>query len=221
MRRLLLFLGIIFFVPFAFGMQSEGRVILNLDGVHDIIESEGRFDFHKQSLDLSGLAIERIAGDVFRQMHKVYPDLVKLDLSSNSLDYLSDDIGWLSSLRSLDLSNNRLRGLPAGLHPMIGGPSLTKLNLSNNRLGGIPAVLEDCVSLQELNLQYNELTNIAAIADAVRRMRQLEHLWLFGNRLPPPSTWSAVRESLIKVNPNLHIHYHAPGSSPGAPHKSG
>lgn len=194
------------------GLQTAGVDLLNFEDVRDIIKRDGRFDERAQSLDLSGLSIEEIAGTVFRQMQKAYPDLSSLNLSNNLLVYLSEDISWLRNLRVLDLSNNRLLGLPIGMHPYILAPPLVRLNLRNNRLPGVPAVLSAFTALRELDLRNNELTSVSAIEEMANKLSALEHLWLSGNQLPPPSTWRTVREALIRSNPKLHIHHHLQAS---------
>ena len=57
-----------------------------------------------------------------------------LNLSSNRLTHISEDIGDIESLTSLDLSRNKLTSLPSGIENNL--KYFSSLNLSHNQLGG-------------------------------------------------------------------------------------
>ncbi|CAH8464616.1 unnamed protein product [Schistosoma bovis] len=62
-----------------------------------------------------------------------------IDLSSNNLTWLPDDFWVLTNLRNVNLSNNRLRGVPvAFLHKL---DRLSVLILNDNKLDSLPSIL--------------------------------------------------------------------------------
>jgi hypothetical protein len=64
---------------------------------------------------------------------------------------LPDELGWLSDLRLLDMTHNRLRGsIPKGLSHL---PNLASLELANNQMDGPLLALPP--NLQALNIEHN------------------------------------------------------------------
>jgi len=111
-------------------------------------------------------------------------NLVNLDLSNNNITKVSESLATLSSLTHLQLRNNQLdeNGLPKD---MIGMRSLRTLNLSGNRLTCVPQQLFDLTSLRNLFLGANQITEIHP---NINRLRRLRLLYLGGNlleTLPP------------------------------------
>ena len=85
----------------------------------------------------------------------------------------------ISNLESLDLSNNRLTGIPAWLGDFT---NLEWLSLGGNELTGpIPAWLGDLSNLELLSLWGNELTG--RIPAELGDLSNLESLYLWGNEL--------------------------------------
>lgn len=84
-----------------------------------------------------------------------------LGLADNSLTFLhSRPISCISSLTSLDLSNNLLNAVPPCLHLL---SNLRSLNVSNNLIDsvlGIPAAL---TSIEALNLSRNRLESLCGL----------------------------------------------------------
>ncbi len=123
--------------------------------------------------------------------------LTELDLSSNRLEYLPSALLDFASLRSLNLSNNRIaslaidRSLSSGWKR--GLPVLETLDLSDNRidnLGDLPLILgEACPLLKTLLLQNNE---IKAIPPSLGMLTSLRCIDLRGN--PQRAVRNAVLE---------------------------
>ncbi|XP_059623365.1 plant intracellular Ras-group-related LRR protein 4-like [Cornus florida] len=112
----------------------------------------------------------------------------------DQIDWLPDSIGKLSSLITLDLSENQIVTLPA----TIGGlASLTKLDLHSNRINELPESIVNLLSLVFLDLRANRLTHLPP---AFGQLVHLEELDLSSNQLStlPQSTGSLV--SLKKLN---------------------
>ena len=80
-----------------------------------------------------------------------------LDLESIKLTSIPSELGNLSSLQVLRLSNNQLQSIPSELGNI---SSLQVLRLDNNQLQSIPSELGNLLSLQRLLLHNNQLQSI-------------------------------------------------------------
>lgn len=116
----------------------------------------------------------------------------------DKIEWLPDSIGKLSSLITLDLSENRILALPA----TIGGlSSLTKLDLHSNKLSELPDAIGDILSLVSLDLRGNQL---ASLPSTLGRLVWLEELDLSSNHLHvlPESIGSLVSLRILDVETN-------------------
>ena len=109
--------------------------------------------------------------------------VTRIDTSGEDLNLsgtIPAELGSLSSLTNLRLSNNQLTGsIPAELGNL---SHLSSLSLWNNQLtGSIPAELGNLSNLTFLRLNWNELTG--AIPAELGNLTKLESLYLGGNRL--------------------------------------
>uniref|UniRef100_A0A6I8NRN3 Podocan like 1 n=1 Tax=Ornithorhynchus anatinus TaxID=9258 RepID=A0A6I8NRN3_ORNAN len=108
--------------------------------------------------------------------------LRELYLQNNNLSDTGIDPSTFSKLKSLeylDLSNNQLEEVPAGLPP-----GIVILHLGRNRIRHLPAErLSQVRGLQYLLLQNNELAAGGVHRDAFLRLRALHTLHLYNNRL--------------------------------------
>eukprot|EP00092_Neocalanus_flemingeri_P025324 GFUD01027459.1.p1 GENE.GFUD01027459.1~~GFUD01027459.1.p1 ORF type:complete len:396 (+),score=86.26 GFUD01027459.1:54-1190(+) len=106
-------------------------------------------------------------------------NLTRLDFSNNHIKLVCDAITGLASLTHLYLRNNLItdNDLPKD---MIGMRSLRTLNLSGNRLTCLPPQLLDISSLRNLFLGAN---NIKEVTSSISRLRKLRLLYLGGNEL--------------------------------------
>lgn len=116
----------------------------------------------------------------------------------DQIEWLPDSIGKLSSLMTLDLSENRIVALPA----TIGGlSSLTKLDLHANRIAELPETVGDLLCLIHLDLRGNQLTNLPP---TFGRLVRLETLDLSSNHLSllPESIGSLISLKKLDVETN-------------------
>eukprot|EP00258_Populus_trichocarpa_P045400 XP_024461419.1 plant intracellular Ras-group-related LRR protein 4 [Populus trichocarpa] len=116
----------------------------------------------------------------------------------DQVDWLPDSIGKLSSLVTLDLSDNRIVALP----DTIGGlSSLTKLDLHANRIGELPGSIGDLLSLVVLDVRGNQLSSLPATFGRLVRLQELD---LSSNRLSslPDTIGSLVSLKNLNVETN-------------------
>ncbi len=113
----------------------------------------------------------------------LHPDIGKLtalrsiDLTNNSLTALPDSIGSLALLENLTVAANKLAQLPSS----IGGlANLRLLRAQQNELTALPAQLGQLALLNRLNVGYNALAELPAeLGDCAK----LEYLLASGNML--------------------------------------
>ncbi|XP_072050182.1 leucine-rich repeat serine/threonine-protein kinase 1-like [Amphiura filiformis] len=102
--------------------------------------------------------------------------LVDIDLSGNSLFNINGDLLWgLPLLETLKLSDCMLRKVPdikEGHY--FASLSLQKLDLSNNRLRQVPADLFMIRTLRELNLEFNVIQTIDAVSESFQQNTKCE-----------------------------------------------
>ena len=104
--------------------------------------------------------------------------LVTLQATSNSISRVDAVVcRTLRSLRTLCLSANKLRALPAEIGAM---QSLTSLRLESNELSSLPWQLGELHRLEQLWLGCNELSELP---ESMGGLRELRELWLCGNSL--------------------------------------
>ena len=119
-----------------------------------------------------------------------------LELSGNNLrGTLPADLGTLSNLITLDLSDNRLSGAIPDLTALT---RLTTLNLGDNQMSGtIPGDLGSLTGLKTLSLRGNGLTG--AIPEELGDLTDLDALYLDKNQLtgPIPATLGDLNQLAV------------------------
>ncbi len=101
----------------------------------------------------------------------------KLDLSGLSLIKLTGEVGSITDLRTLILSNNLLDSIPPELWTL---DLLTVLDLGGNKLNKLDTGVGNLVNLVALGLHK---TGLSVLPEQVFRCKQLEQLILSGNAL--------------------------------------
>ena len=141
-----------------------------------------------------------------------------LDLSENQLRGQIPDVRGLTILTSLNLGDNQVSGtIPDWLGSLT---ALQDLSLRDNRLTGpIPEELGDLVQLRDLYLDDNQLSG--AIPDWLNDLDQLRNLYLNGNRLrgcvPDGSRAGLISHDFIAVDANGDGDTTDAGDTPGLP----
>ncbi|KAG6603855.1 Plant intracellular Ras-group-related LRR protein 4, partial [Cucurbita argyrosperma subsp. sororia] len=96
--------------------------------------------------------------------------LVSLDLSENRLVALPETIGALSQLEKLDLHANRLNNLPGSFTDLT---SLIHLDLRGNELVSLPVSFGKLIHLEEVDLSSNLLTSLPESIGNLVKLRRL------------------------------------------------
>ncbi|KAM9294306.1 leucine-rich repeat protein 1 [Gastrophryne carolinensis] len=133
--------------------------------------------------------------------------LLKLDLSNNHIKKLPKTIGDLSLLQELILNNNMLESFEVELCQSTLGRSLKSLDLSDNKLRALPVQFCNLKELVSLKLDGNQLVQLPFNIGKLSRLRFLSAT---KNQLPclPSSFRALVLEKLdlfgnpfVKANP--------------------
>ncbi|XP_018599538.2 leucine-rich repeat-containing protein 58 [Scleropages formosus] len=108
----------------------------------------------------------------------LFSSLEFLDVSSNGLAVVCEDITRLRRLKTLIAKNNRLD--ECSLPKELGSMRIEVLNLSGNRFEEVPAQCLKLQRLRSLSLGGNRLKTIPA---EIENLRSLETLYLGGNHI--------------------------------------
>lgn len=148
------------------------------------------------SLDLSGLGLVAMPDEIFS-----LKKLQTLLLSENKITQIPPEIYRLTDLQELSLGKAITRqhgNLVSTLPPEIGLlSSLEVLDLTNNQLTNIPREISQLKKLKKLDLYGNRLTNLS---DSILELTQLEELNLWGNEIDAIPTSIANLSKLRELN---------------------
>lgn len=152
-------------------------------------------------LNLLSAGLRELPAEIYR----LADTLEILDLGSNELATLPDDLPRLHRLRILFCSNNRFTRLPEVLGrckrlEMVGfktnqigevpaaalPPQLRWLILTDNRIEALPDAIGNCARLQKLALAGNQLRELPA---SLARCKELELLRISANQLNALPDW--------------------------------
>lgn len=144
------------------------------------------------------LSLIKLASMIEVSSKKGSQELILRNKLSDQVEWLPDSIGKLSSLITLDLSENRITVLPTA----IGGlSSLQKLDLHSNRVVELPDSIGDLLNLVYLDLSGN---NLRLLPTSFARLVHLRELDLSSNMLSvlPETIGSLVslRKLIVETN---------------------
>jgi len=126
----------------------------------------------KKTLTLKGLGLSHLPPEIGQ-----LTTLMRLHLSDNELSSLPLEIGQLTALTELELSSNQLSSLPAEIGRLT---KLTVLALANNQLSRLPPEIGQLVALTILELGGNQLNSLPV---EISRLTKLTELNLTQNQL--------------------------------------
>jgi hypothetical protein len=151
----------------------------------------------------TGLGLSGLTGEIPPEIGNL-TNLEELDLSDNQLTgSIPPEIGNLTNLTFLDLGDNQLTG---SIPPEIGNlTNLTYLSLFNNQqlTGSIPSEIGNLTNLEELYLSDNQLTG--SIPSEIGNLTNLEELYLSDNQLTgsiPPEIGNLTYVERIVIRSN-------------------
>jgi len=143
------------------------------------------------TLSFENLTHLNLEGNKLSQLPLHLKNLIKLqhlNLSHNSLNVLSDEIGYLSVLQTLKLENNSLVELPGSLCNLM---NLQQLSVANNSLRSLPNGIGELVKLEKLDISGNMLQDLPG---SVLQLTNLCHFIAASNML------SYLSESFTHLN---------------------
>lgn len=116
----------------------------------------------------------------------------------DQVDWLPDSLGKLSTLLTLDLSQNRIITLPFTIGNL---SSLTYLDLHSNQITQLPDSIENLINLTHLNVSANMLSSLP---HSLSKLTRLEKLNLNSNQLSllPDSIGSLVNLKILNIETN-------------------
>ncbi|KAL4174368.1 hypothetical protein KRP22_006306 [Phytophthora ramorum] len=177
-------------------------------------EARGFFTWTRVLVFRDLLAL-RITGHDLRELPEslpaAIPSLEVLSLISDGLERLPDSIGTLKYLTELDLTKNRLRGLPDSLTKLTG---LKTLNLSCNLLEKLPEDFGKFDRLDKLWLERNALKQLPASIGGCRSARCAN---FSGNMLTELPDTIGELTSLTSLSVNLNELHELPDALVGLP----
>ena len=110
-------------------------------------------------------------------LNTVAATLRTLDLSNNRISILPSSISNFKSLKTLNLSHNRLSTLPPALGQL---PKLETLILTGNQVQKLPDTFSNLKNLKEIQLSSNKIDTFPMI---LTQCRKLDLVDLSGNRI--------------------------------------
>ncbi|PIN03763.1 Ras suppressor protein (contains leucine-rich repeats) [Handroanthus impetiginosus] len=184
---------------------KKSKSSFHVDGVRsgDVFDGPQIVDSSLKPATTSGqdsdkLSLIKLASRIEVLARKGTPELILQGKLSDQIEWLPDSIGKLTSLITLDLSENKIVMLPDS----IGGlSSLKTLSLNGNKIHELPESIGGLVNLLCLDLRGNELTTLPP---AIGKLVRLQELDLSSNGLAalPETIGSLVSLQKLSVETN-------------------
>ena len=141
-------------------VHDPGKLVL-MTKFFGVLETIGKY--FPQSKGIKGIGDMEVLKAPFHGLLQIPPlignltSLKTLDLSNNHLTELPELIGSLTSLKTLNLSFNKLTELPESIGSLV---SLRYLYLLDNQLTELPESIGNLTFLEKLDLGMNSLTSV-------------------------------------------------------------
>ncbi|XP_050228421.1 plant intracellular Ras-group-related LRR protein 4-like [Mercurialis annua] len=157
--------------PSLYSEGIGGRVGGGVSVTPRIVDSSLKTTATASGQDGEKLSLIKLASLIEVSKKKGAKDLNLQNKLMDQIEWLPDSLGKLSSLVSLDLSENRIVALPS----TIGGlSSLTKLDLHANKIAQLPDSIGDLFSLVVLDVRGNQLMSLPATCSRLVRLQELD-----------------------------------------------
>ncbi|KAF8406738.1 hypothetical protein HHK36_008830 [Tetracentron sinense] len=128
--------------------------------------------------------------------------LITLNCSENRIASLPPTIGGLSSLMKLDLHSNKIPELPKSIGDLL---CMVYLDLGGNQLTSLPSTLGQLAHLEELNLRANDLS---FLPESIGTFTSLKKLNVEGNHIEEIPYTIGQCSSLVELHAD-HNHLKA------------
>ncbi|KAL8046959.1 hypothetical protein ABFS82_08G212500 [Erythranthe guttata] len=147
----------------ASGQDGEKVSLIKLASLIEVSAKKGT-----QKLNLQGKLSDQI--EWLPDSIGKLSSLLTLDLSENRIAVLPETIGGLSSLQTLDLHANKIIELPESIGNML---NLLHLDLRGNQLKSLPPTIARLVRLEELDLSSNGLSVLPETIGSLVNLKKL------------------------------------------------
>lgn len=154
---------------------------------------ESRQDPALTVVDMTDLSVTELPANLSGLAH-----VSKVILQNNKLQTISPEIGKLTGLTELYLSNNLINALPVSLANL---QSLRLIALANNKLTEFPSVLFALSKLEVIHVGGNQ---IPTLPPAINLLTKLESLYLQNNKLQtlPEEVFQLPKLKLLHLGGN-------------------
>jgi len=147
-----------------------------------------------QILDLKTNSIRSLPDDLFK-----LPNLEELSLMANYIETIPPSVSGLMKLKALHLSGNKIKTLPDELFKL---PNLEELWLNGNEIEVIPSSISGLTKLKQL---YIYLNKIKILTDDLFKLSNLEELNISNNQIEaiPSSISGLTKLKILNLNNNI------------------
>ncbi|GMH37248.1 hypothetical protein BSKO_05121 [Bryopsis sp. KO-2023] len=145
-------------------------------------------------LNIGYAGLEALPDGIIQQVQKYNPHIMELELSSNNLVDLPDELAEFQYIRVLRLKYNQLKKLPS---VMVHLQQLMVLELSGNQITKVDEFVAHLPHIKELDLSGNLLKEIP---DAICEMPSIQVLQLENNRIEQLPENIGHLKSLIRLD---------------------
>jgi len=135
--------------------------------------SDTKITSNNKVLDLSNKGLMKVTFEIYSKK-----DTTDLILSNNNIQTLPSEMGKMTNLVKFKIDHNILKGSLIGEIRQM--PKLKQLDVSYNKMTGMPAEIGQLSNLEILNYSYN---NIDSLPNELINLKNLKEFNLTGNPL--------------------------------------
>ncbi|KAK3273495.1 hypothetical protein CYMTET_18285 [Cymbomonas tetramitiformis] len=157
-------------------------------------------------LNLSYAELTEISPALIHQIKNSAPNITELDLRSNQLTSLPEELTELRTLRSVKLNYNKFTTFPPVLTNL---PRLTSLEMSGNQLQALDDVFGKLSVIKEIDFSGNQL---AQLNPCISKLNTLNSINLENNLLTSLPEEIGHMRNLSRLDMSTNRLYHLPNS---------